>query len=515
MSSDDWSGASYLDALRPDLGWHVEYALMASYSADLVAVVAAMLALAGVDDDRGSGSKVDFANAVDRLSGKFRLVIQSGRLMAPRKAPKILGLLDQFVRTVPFDESKQSWHPKIALVKTKADDSMDVQWRLWVGSRNLTRGMSWDVGMTLVGQTGGDGRQIDGVIELGQSLASRGELSNVSAKSIASELRDVVWQCPIGCDVDELRLHDGGETRTLPEQPSGLKRLLVISPFLDGSTVKTFSGWGTSETKRTLLSSKVELLKLANQKAKPLDGFHDLLMMTAPDPDDVTATVETTAAVNDSEDEEPEPRGLHAKIIVAEHGAGTTMWVGSANATMRGWQGPNAEVIAKISVSPEVIAGVWSFVNQSATTVKADDLVDPPDLDEVQERLDAARSQVTASWNVTQAIDASAPVLTAVVDPSPKDADIHLTVASLCGPWMDWPREKKLLRLPKVPPGEVTELIACRLTLEDRESVWLQRAPLDPHPGIERDRQALARYLDPKTFLQWLRSLLVGTEVVT
>jgi len=146
--------------------------------------------------------------------------------------------------------------------------------------------------------------------------------------------------------------------------------------------------------------------------------------------------------VNDSEDEEPEPRGLHAKIIVAEHGAGTTMWVGSANATMRGWQGPNAEVIAKMSVSPEVIAGVWSFVNQSATTVKADDLVDPPDLDEVQERLDAARSQVAASWNVTQAIDASAPVLTAVVDPSPKDADIHLTVASLCGPWMDWPREK-------------------------------------------------------------------------
>jgi len=297
----------------------------------------------------------------------------------------------------------------------------------------------------------------------------------------------------------------------LPEQPSGLKRLLVISPFLDGSTLKTLSGWGTSETQRTLLSSKVELLKLADQKAKPLDGFHNLLMMTAPDPDEVTATVETTASENDSEDEEPEPRGLHAKILVAEHEAGTTMWVGSANATTRGWQGPNAEVIAKMSVTPEVLAGVWAFVNQSATTVQIGDLAEPTEVDEVQEQLDAARSQVAASWSVTQTIDVSAPVLTAIVDPSPKDADIHLAVASLCGPWINWPRNRTQLRLPIVSPGEVTELIACRLTLDDRESFWLQRAPLDPHPGTERDRQALARYLDPKTFLQWLRSLLNGT----
>lgn len=66
-------------------------------------------------------------------------------------------------------------------------------------------------------------------------------------------------------------------------------------------------------------------------------------------------------------------------------------------------------------------------------------------------------------------------------------------------------------RLPSVSPGDVTELLACRLQLGDRETVWLQRAPLDPPPGVDRDRQALSRYLDPRTFQQWLRSLLVGT----
>ncbi|MFY8201867.1 MAG: hypothetical protein ACOVLE_14420, partial [Pirellula staleyi] len=249
-----WGGVSYLDALRPDFGWHVEYALLASYSADLVALVSAMLALAGVDDDRGSGSKVDFANAIDRLGGKFRLLIQSGRLQSPQKVPKILGLLDQFIRSVPFDESKQSWHPKIALVKTSSESSKGVEWRLWIGSRNLTRDTSWDVGLTLVGRPGGDGKRIDGVIELAQSLATRAELEKVTASFIERELRNIRWRCPPGCEVSEIRLHDDDRTRSLPDVPIGLKRLLIINPFLDGNTVNTLSRWGTPTTKRTLLS---------------------------------------------------------------------------------------------------------------------------------------------------------------------------------------------------------------------------------------------------------------------
>src|SRR5437016_2739214 len=83
MSAGRWSNVSYLDAIRPDPGWRTEHAFLASYSADLVALVAALLALAGLDDDRGSGSKVDFANTVDQLADKVRLISQAGRLMAP------------------------------------------------------------------------------------------------------------------------------------------------------------------------------------------------------------------------------------------------------------------------------------------------------------------------------------------------------------------------------------------------------------------------------------------------
>jgi hypothetical protein len=37
---------------------------------------------------------------------------------------------------------------------------------------------------------------------------------------------------------------------------------------------------------------------------------------------------------------------------------------------------------------------------------------------------------------------------------------------------------------------------------------WLQIAPCDPPPDEDRDRALIAQYLDPHTFLRWLRSLL-------
>lgn len=73
MTSRLWKSNPFLDCLRPDVGWSVDQCVIATYSADLVAIVAAMLALAGLDDDRGSGSKVDFAIAHERLRRRAKI----------------------------------------------------------------------------------------------------------------------------------------------------------------------------------------------------------------------------------------------------------------------------------------------------------------------------------------------------------------------------------------------------------------------------------------------------------
>jgi len=509
MSDRRWSSVSYLDALRPEPGWQTEFAFLASYSADLVALVAVLMALAGLDDDRGSGSKVDFATALDRLKDRVRLIAQAGRLVAPATTPKILAILDRYVRDANTDETTASWHPKIALAKLKPEYGGQTQWRLWLGSRNLTRDLAWDVGLALVGRPEGTGELVEGIPDLGYELASRAQLPGVAASKVRSELRASRWAVPRGCKVHSVRLLQG-EGRDLPETPAHLRKLIVVSPFLDGTVVNLLGRWGNSNTRRLLVSPRAQLSKLAHQQGRPLDGFSELLYLDAPETDADHLAGEATSAATDSSDEEPESRGLHAKIIYAEHAKGRSMWVGSANATQRGWQGPNTEVVAEMSVPPEVGNGLDEFVSDLARTVNLGELEKPPEPDQVEERLEAARKQVVNRWKVTQNIETSGPRLMNESPPHPDDTEIELSVALLGGTWVAWPRGATALQLPPVSPGEVTELVCCRLRLWDSEVSWLQRAPFETAPGDDRDRQAIARYLDPRTFLAWIRSLLTG-----
>lgn len=512
MSTRRWSNVSYLDAIRPDPGWRTEYALLASYSADLVALVAALLALAGLDDDRGSGSKVDFANAVDALADRVRLVAQAGRLIAPPKTPKILAILDRYVREVSLHESVASWHPKAALTKQVAEDGSASQWRLWVGSRNLTRDLAWDIGLTLIGRTGGSGSEVSGIPDLASTLAQHAKLPELTASKIKSELRQVRWEVPPGCTLRSLRIFAGEKGRSIPQEPPKVKKLVVVSPFLDGTIIESLGKWGDAHASRTLVSTRSELTKLAAQAGKPLAAFNDLLFLDSPAPDELAEADATEHENAGTQDEEPEPRGLHAKLIYAESSGGRRIWAGSANATRRGWIGPNTEVVAEMDVTPEVTAGLEDFV-KSATTVLHDELGDAVEPDETEKRLEEARKHVAASWSITQRIDDTGPTLVSAIDPNPPDAGVELSVGLLGGAPVHWPRGTATLSLPRVTPGEVTELVVCRLAIGEVGVSWLQRAPIDPPPGEERDRQALARYLDPRAFLLWIRSLLTGEPV--
>jgi hypothetical protein len=283
----------------------------------------------------------------------------------------------------------------------------------------------------------------------------------------------------------------------------------VVSPFLDGTVVGQLGKWGDAVTHRTLLSSRTELAKLACQASKPLSGFRELLFLDAPAPDGQLSGDPSDLDNAAPQDEEPEPRGLHAKLIYADAPGRRLVWTGSANATQRGWNGPNAEIVTELEVTPDVSAGLEDFV-KSATTVQLHELGEPVELDPIDERLENARKEIAGSWSVIQRSDADGHLLSSDHDPNPTDPDVQLSLGLLGAAQLPWPRGATLVRLPQIAAGEVTELLRCRLTLGDSSISWLQRAPIDPPPGDERDRQALAHYLDPRTFLLWIRSLLTG-----
>lgn len=102
---DKLAGALVSRGSAPRSDENVELALLASYSADLGSIGATLLALAGKDTDAGRGSPCDFADAVERLRGKVRIIVQRGRVAKMRRTPRIAAVLDQFVREVDFDEA--------------------------------------------------------------------------------------------------------------------------------------------------------------------------------------------------------------------------------------------------------------------------------------------------------------------------------------------------------------------------------------------------------------------------
>ena len=506
MTKKEWENLPYLDGLRPDPGCRTDFAVLTTYSADLVAVVATLLALAGLDDERGSGSKVDFANAIEALRDRTRILVQAGRITAPKKPPKILCILDRFISEVAMNEEEGSWHPKAGLVRMIGEDGKVVQWRLWLGSRNLTRDTSWDVGLLLVGQPEPAGRLIPGVAELGRELAARADLKDVRQTSVYKQLQSVHWKMPTGCTVEDVQLllRNG---RALPEAPSGIRKLTVVSPFLDGTMVKHFGRWGGEQTRRVLVSTLPELGKLNAQASRPLAAYEDVRYLEAPSPEvDRFAPLGEEPSVG-SEDERPEARGLHAKLIYAEHQGGRSLWLGSANVTQRGWLGPNAEIVARLSVNGDVSAGLYAFIDEIGRIADLESLT-PTDPDDSDKRLEEAHREIAARWSAVQRIWNDRPLIEATQLPHPDEPNAELLVGLLAQPLTPWPRGAASLRLPPVSPAEITELVHCEVRLEGKRINWLQRTPLDPPPSANRDHRALARYLDPRTFLLWIRSIL-------
>src|SRR5216684_8104818 len=91
MKHEGWPTFSFTDLLRPPDGWLAEHAILTTYSADLVVIVTALLALTGCDlDYRRTGSRVELVKAIEALRGRVRVLAQANRVAIPKQARPIL-----------------------------------------------------------------------------------------------------------------------------------------------------------------------------------------------------------------------------------------------------------------------------------------------------------------------------------------------------------------------------------------------------------------------------------------
>ena len=512
-SVESWPALSFLEGLRPGPDEHVELACLAFYSADLGSIGATLLALAGKDSDGGTGSPSDFADAVERLRGKVRIIIQRGRLAKMRRTPKIAAVLDQFLQEVDFDEAEHSWHPKAALIKTRSEGGA-VGWRLWIGSRNLTECVNRDIGLLLVSDAKSGGT-ISGAGDLARALAEKAELKGVRPASVAAAVSKVSWRAPVGVHVEEIRWSTGIGGLQASIIPPGADEIVVVSPFVDKTFLSAKVLKGSSGAKRVLLTTMREIERMGPSLA----SFDELLALDAPDypigdPELKQAHAAPASEADVAEDEEEEiGRGLHAKLLFVREGRRRTLWLGSANATMRAWTGRNAEVTAKLHVTGAVEKGLKALIN-SARIVDAPANEYQPDATALEEEaLERARAQVAARWVGTLDIDGDEIRLVHDIDhhphgPHPEEADILLEVGSLRGELKAWPRGQAAVTLGATPLAERSEFVRLRVSRGETGLSWLQRAPAEPPFGEDRDRAAFVRLLGAKGFLLWVAGLL-------
>ncbi|MDH4986919.1 phospholipase D family protein [Aminobacter anthyllidis] len=508
-----WPGQPYLDELRPERGETVRLALFATYSVDLSAIAATLLALIGRNNEKGSGAAIDFAEAVDQLRDRVRIIIQRGRIARPVVLPRVAGILDQFVVEQTHDERVRSWHPKIALVAYEGP-KVSTRWKLWIGSRNLTRSQDLEVGVLLGGHARcGKGRtRLEGIGGLGASLARAA--GRADALAISEELEAVWWEAPEGFMLRALLdgLEDGATLAVEP--PAGaIDGITIVSPFLSPDFLKMAGRWGPAGA-RTLVSSMPALVDMANRSGAPLAAFSHVFAYAAPDEIIEEKAPEATGASTPDDDEaEPQPLALHAKLVAFHQGNTTTVRVGSANATDRAWAGRNSEVMIELEASEAFNPGL-AFLIGKATPVTIDELAraKPANVSEA-DALNESRKALTASWNPILRRDGDRFVLDARTAPQLADTSHRLSAGHANGDLLAWPEGGNRLDLGVIPLSIQSAFIQVRVCSAEDSVQWMQRVTVDPPLDEKRDLAALASHMGLRAFHGWMRAMLGGETV--
>ena len=345
---------SLFDSLRGDPDEAVEQVIVTTYSVDLVALVGLVLTLGGAPDEGFQAGPLALVEAFRRLKGKLIVLCQRGRIVAPRRHHHILKLLDGMVREIPCDERNHSWHPKLVLVRRSG--IAGPSWRLWIGSRNLTGTRDREAGVTFVSTLRG-GRTLTGLAEMARGMLAEARLSQETIKALA----DVRWLAPPGVRAAELLSRAPGSSTRFFEADATAPTL-AISPFIDETGLTLLSRAGGAAA--SLLTTQHQASQIPARFLAPPAGLH-LRVATSPEPQD--QSIATDIADDPAEEHYEPPRGgLHAKLIARTRGRRSTLWIGSANLTRRGLNGPNAEVMARLEVEPAVIEQLRLFFEAQA-----------------------------------------------------------------------------------------------------------------------------------------------------
>ncbi len=326
---------NYGHLLTPPPDYHADFALGASYSLDLEALVGVPMALFLSEEMNKSltNNPIVALEGLRRSADQFAILCEAGQISVPQNQNSVFSLLENSVFEVVVP-NEGSFHPKIWLIRYQNKEQQPL-YRIIVLSRNLTFDRSWDLAVCLEGclkeeKTQKNKPLQDFVEYLRRCVKNRKKCNQISR--LITELDRIHFEpadqhitdysfCPLGIP---------GYQQPPAELFDKYKDLLIISPFISKKTIERFDGQSLTNPSKTLITRRIEIPKL---KPEMLESFQVYAMKET--------VVEGEEGLSGDEQEEgiQQNQDIHAKFYARTKHNQHTFYIGSANCTERGFNG--------------------------------------------------------------------------------------------------------------------------------------------------------------------------------
>ena len=538
------SRTTAFDLIRPPAGYRLDFAVLTTYTLDLEALLALPLSVLAHPEgglEELLADPLQLHQAIREAGDRVHAFVDEKGIAIPRGARALYSMLESSVHPVRAPNGG-AFHPKAWVARfAAADEAGEDLLRVAVLSRNLTFDRSWDVALASEAPLRSRRRVAasrplhDLLLALPQLAAGRipqGLVERVEA--LADQVTRTAFPAPYGFE-SPIAFHAIGLTRGRRtwSPPSSGHRTLAVAPFVNRTGLDAVRGLSGNE--RILVSRQEELDKLSDDALAAWKETFVLSDTAQGEAEDGPADAHedgppTTVGTNEDDSgtgAEARPSGLHAKMIVVEHGWHVTWSVGSANLTAAALTGGNVEMMASVTGkrgSREGTSGCGidrfrdgGFQKLCVPYQRVEQETEDPRVTDARARLEAMRDAlVDAKLRVTCVSEGDLWTLTVDGSIVPSGGDVEVAA---------WPvslAEDQAGRLPeplrwRLPVARLTAFIAFRLSVPVRGADDIRMTLRLPAEGMPADRihQILRTLLDsPEKFLRFLRALLGGLDAV-